>query len=291
MKTERSDAAGVVSCPVDSVTLSCFLDGELSCDESDILKAHLATCESCRAAYEALSETVTLTKSASAEAPSSVGRGVSDFLLRETRLRRLRRLRTAVGTAAAALVLVVGISFLMPRLGVLQNISGSADDEFSLLADSEDRENDTLKDSAAAGKPTDEDTPAPGFDSTDKELIVTPTETEVPSDDTTDFFAPLPDIEEPSESDAEILSPSSPEIEPPAEWPSVEDSSAGITSQNSHLYYYWNGAYYYWAAELLTPTLPEDVMLEFAKELSELAPLAGDSAAQKEALDYIKSHS
>lgn len=306
MKTEHSDGMKIIACPVDPEILSCFLDGELSAEESASVTAHLHECEHCRAEYEALCHIAHLTKAARAEAPASIREGVTVSLEKELRIRRIRQIKTAVGTTAAALVLMVGLSFLLPRLNVMQKTFDGVGNEPSFVEDA-DRDDVALDEPSCAPGQSDEDLFSSGvhFDSAPRpSMITTEPMFENPETDTpcppeaADPAVSESDTDLPSPPDSKDMAdenegPSDPMPEaPPEETPdATPGTNSSPSSKVSHLYYYWNDSYYYWYDELREPTLPKDEMLAFARDLAELAPLAGDEKAAEEARQYIGEHS
>ena len=96
--------------------LSGSLDGENTPAEEQQLQAHLAGCPSCRALLDAFREVDAAVAAPLPDPPDALYRGIMEAVAREPR-RRKRRLwyRYGAVAAAAALVLVVGLSSLPQR--------------------------------------------------------------------------------------------------------------------------------------------------------------------------------
>lgn len=286
MEAKYTEPMGGISCPIDPVVLSCYLDGELSEAEAAAVKAHLETCDACQAEYEAMRETVALTRClAEAEAPTSIMQNVSEFLSSEVHeapisaeTLRLRRIRNGISAAAAALVLITGVSLLWPRLSRVQESLDKVENSLPTREDASDCDSDMA--GSLPISPTDktdgDSAPGAAGDSV-----------HVQGSASSDIFPEVVSPSPPSETEA----PSEPEFDAPVEEPSEETLAPEIPSQYSHLYYYWKGRYYYWPDEYLSPSLPDDVMLDFALSVLELAPLAGDEAALDEARAYLDKYS
>ncbi len=129
------------SCEAYQEMISMMLDGELSAEQSEEVRAHIASCAECRAMYEAFSA---IGGAELAEVPDTLHAKIMQGVEVAAKAKRthgkilyLRR----VMTAAACLIVVVGTGFalknsLLPRRSDATSAAGNGIEMYAMAADS-----------------------------------------------------------------------------------------------------------------------------------------------------------